>query len=62
MLKSRKVALIAAMVLLTGALCALLYFTFIHPPEDERLSGARFVLQEVEYGNEAMLFHAEKRS
>ena len=46
MLKSRKIALIAVMIVLTGALCALVYFTFIHPQENDRLSGARFILRE----------------
>ncbi len=50
MLRSRKIALIAATVLLTLGLMALVYFTFVSPPEEIRRSGARFVLREGTYG------------
>ena len=46
----RKILLIAAGIIACLALCTLLYFAFVSPPGENRLAGARFILNNVCFG------------
>ena len=48
--RSRKILLIAAGIIECLALCTLLYFAFVSPPGENRLAGARFILNNVCFG------------